>query len=105
MAEITVQELSEKIREKEKFALLDVREREEHQIARIPGSRLIPLGEIARRAHELDAAEEIVVHCKMGGRSAKAIHILQQMGFRKLKILKGGIDSWSAEIDSSVPKY
>ncbi len=105
IAEITVKELSEKIREGDKFTLVDVRETQEYQIARIPGSQLIPLGEVAQRANELDTAEEIIVHCKMGGRSAKAIGILQEMGFRKLKNLKGGITAWSEEIDPLVPKY
>ena len=103
--EITAGELSEKIKQKEKFLLLDVREPGEYEIARIPGSRLLPLGEVAQRANELDTAEEIVVHCKAGVRSAKAIHILRRMGFKKLKNLRGGIAAWSEEVDPSVPKY
>jgi sulfur-carrier protein adenylyltransferase/sulfurtransferase len=105
MAEISVKELAEKLKKKEKFVLVDVREPHEYQIAKIPGSKLIPLGEVADRAKELDTADEIVVHCKSGMRSAKAIQVLQQLGFRKLKNVKGGILAWSDEIDPSVPKY
>ncbi len=103
--EITVKELSERLKRKDRFVLLDVREPNEFEIARIPGSKLIPLGEVAARANELDTADDIVVHCKSGVRSAKAIKILQQLGFKKLRNVKGGILAWSNEIDPSVPKY
>ncbi|MGH9671582.1 MAG: molybdopterin-synthase adenylyltransferase MoeB [Bryobacteraceae bacterium] len=89
----------------ERFTLIDVREPHEHQICRIPGARLIPLGELPRRVHELDSAEEIVAHCKMGGRSAKAVEFLKQAGFRKVWNMKGGILAWSDKVDPSVPKY
>jgi adenylyltransferase/sulfurtransferase len=105
ITEITVRELSEKIKRKDRFTLVDVREPQEYQIAKIPGSRLIPLGKITQRSNELDMADEIVVHCKLGGRSAKAIEALQKIGFRKLKNVKGGIDAWSQEVDPSVPRY
>jgi sulfur-carrier protein adenylyltransferase/sulfurtransferase len=103
--EITVKELSERLQRKDKFVLVDVREPHEYQIAKIPGSRLIPLGEVAQRANELDTADDIVVHCKSGMRSAKAIKTLQQLGFKKLRNVKGGILAWSDEVDPSVPKY
>jgi sulfur-carrier protein adenylyltransferase/sulfurtransferase len=103
--EITVKELAERLKRKDKFTLVDVREPHEYQIAKIPGSKLIPLGEVANRANELDTADDIVVHCKSGMRSAKAIKVLQQMGFRKLRNVKGGILAWSDEVDPSVPKY
>ncbi len=105
IAEISVQDLKQKIDRKEKFVLVDVREPHEYQIAKIPGSKLIPLGEVMQRARELDTAEDIVVHCRSGARSAKAIHELQKLGFKRLKNLKGGILAWSREIDSSVPQY
>ena len=89
----------------EPFVLLDVREPHEYQICRIPGSVLIPLGEIPKRLNELDPATEMVVHCKSGIRSAKAIDFLKQAGFRKLKNLKGGILAWSEKVDPSVPRY
>jgi adenylyltransferase/sulfurtransferase len=87
------------------FVLVDVREPHEYQICRIPGSKLIPLGEIPKRINELDSADEIVVHCKMGGRSAKACDFLRQSGFKKVKNLTGGILAWSEKVDPTVPKY
>ncbi len=105
VAEISVKELSEKLKRKDRFTLVDVREPHEYQIAHIPGSHLIPLGEVADRARELDTADEIVVHCKSGMRSAKAIKVLQQLGFKKLRNVKGGILAWSDEVDPTVPKY
>jgi len=103
--EITVQQLKAKIDKKEKFTLVDVREPHEYQIGKIPGSRLIPLGEIAVRAAELDTADEIILQCRSGGRSAKALQTLSGMGFKRLKNLRGGILAWSKEIDPSVPQY
>jgi molybdopterin/thiamine biosynthesis adenylyltransferase/rhodanese-related sulfurtransferase len=102
---ITATELKTKIDRKDKFVLVDVRERFEYDISRIPGSKLIPLGELPARLSELDSADDIVLHCKVGGRSAKALRILQEAGFRKLNNLQGGITSWSDEVDPSVPKY
>jgi adenylyltransferase/sulfurtransferase len=66
---------------------------------------LIPLGELPKRANELDPSEEIVVHCKSGVRSAKAVEFLTKAGFGKVKNLQGGILAWSDKIDESVPKY
>jgi len=103
--EITAQELKAKMDRKDKFVLVDVREPHEYQIAKIPGGRLIPLGEITQRAHELDTADDIVVHCRSGARSAKAIQALQKMGFKRLHNLKGGILAWSEDVDSTVLKY
>src|SRR5207248_4809671 len=74
---ITVQDLKKKLDAKEPFVLVDVREKYEWDIARIPGAKLIPLGELPSRMSELDSADEIVLHCKMGGRSAKALRLLQ----------------------------
>lgn len=103
--EITAMELKNLIDRHDKFTLVDVREPHEYQIAKIPGSKLIPLGEVAQRANELDTADDIVVHCRSGARSAKAIAQLQKMGFKRLRNLKGGILAWSQEVDSSVPQY
>ena len=103
--EITAVELKAKIDRGDKFTLIDVREPHEYAIAKIPGSKLIPLGNIAERAHELDTADDIVLHCKMGGRSAKALNQLKGLGFKKLKNLTGGITAWSNDVDPSVPKY
>jgi adenylyltransferase/sulfurtransferase len=85
------------------FFLLDVREPHEFKIAEI-GGYLIPLGDLQKRVGELDRNREIVVQCKVGGRSQKAAEFLQQAGF-KVKNLAGGIQAWSEQIDPRVPKY
>ncbi len=88
-----------------KVALVDVREPHEYQICRIPGSILIPLGDVPKRMNELNTADEIIVHCKSGIRSAKACDLLRQSGFKRVLNVKGGILAWSDKIDPSVPKY
>jgi adenylyltransferase/sulfurtransferase len=103
--EITPAEVKKKMDAHEPFVLIDVREPHEYQICRIPGSRLIPLGEVPKRMNELDSADEIVVHCKSGMRSAKAVDLLMKSGFLKIHNLKGGILAWSDQVDPSVPKY
>jgi adenylyltransferase/sulfurtransferase len=103
--EITAKELKAKIDRGDKFTLVDVREPFEYEIARIPGSKLIPLGTVADRAGELNPDDEIVLQCKGGVRSAQALETLRQKGFKKLLNLKGGILAWSDEVDPSVPKY
>jgi adenylyltransferase/sulfurtransferase len=92
---------------KDGFELIDVREPHEWQISNLGefGARLIPLAQLAERVHELDSSKEYVVHCKMGGRSAKAVAQLMQMGFRKLHNLAGGINAWAGEIDPKMPRY
>ena len=88
--------------------ILDVREPQEFQICRIPGSVLIPLGQVGARVQEIrDAAEgrPIVVHCKMGGRSAKAVQLLRQQGLERAQNLKGGILAWIDQVDPKLPKY
>jgi adenylyltransferase/sulfurtransferase len=105
LPEVTAPELKKMMDEKKSFVLIDVREPHEYQICSIPGSRLIPLGDVARRMNELNSADEIVVHCKSGMRSAKAVELLMQSGFRKIHNLKGGILAWSDQVDPSVPKY
>jgi adenylyltransferase/sulfurtransferase len=105
--EMTVFELKAKIDRKDDFLLLDVREPHEYQIAKIPGSRLIPLGELDKRIKELEPfmEKEIVAHCQRGGRSARAAEFLLQAGFKKVWNVVGGITAWSDQIDPSVPKY
>jgi molybdopterin/thiamine biosynthesis adenylyltransferase/rhodanese-related sulfurtransferase len=102
---ITATELKAKIDRKDHFVLVDVREPFEYDISRIQGSKLIPLGELPARLSELDSADDIVLHCKVGGRSAKALRILQEAGFRKLNNLQGGITAWADEVDPTTPKY
>jgi sulfur-carrier protein adenylyltransferase/sulfurtransferase len=104
-ADITVQELKAKMDRGDKVFILDVRNPEEFQICRIPGSNLLPLPELAKRFGELPMDQEMAVHCKSGMRSAKAIAFLQQQGFKKLRNVKGGILAWAENIDRGMPKY
>ncbi len=104
MPEITAKELKALYQKKKRPNVIDVREPFEYDIAHLPGSKLIPLGKLLERVDELDPAQEYVVHCHSGSRSAKAIRQLRQKGFKKLKNLKGGINAW-ADIDPTVPKY
>ncbi len=85
--------------------LIDVREPHELQISQIEGAELIPLGSLAARMHELDSAEEIVLFCKSGARSARALELLAGAGFRKLKNLRGGINAWVEQVDHTQPVY
>ena len=103
--ETTPVELKKMMDEHKPFVLVDVREPHEYQICHIPGSVLIPLGEVATRMNELNSADEIVVHCKSGMRSAKAVDFLMKSGFLKIHNLKGGILAWSDQVDPTVPKY
>jgi len=103
--EISVEELHARLQRKDRFVLLDVREPYEWDVARIEGAILIPLGDLASRMSELDTADEIVIHCKSGIRSAKALRELQRAGFSKLLNVDGGILAWSDRVDPTVPKY
>jgi len=106
LEEIPVTELNELIKNNLEAQIIDVREPFEVEIARIPNTKLIPLGEVVNRAKEIDASRAAIIHCKAGGRSAKAIEALKNAGYAgKLINLKGGITAWSDEVDSSVPKY
>ncbi len=103
ISQIGPEELKRRRTAGEDFTLLDVREPHEYQIANL-GGQLIPLNDLPQRVGELDRNKEIVVHCKMGGRSQKAAEFLQQQGF-KVENLAGGITAWSDKVDPSVPKY
>ena len=102
---IDVRELKRRLDAAEKFVLIDVREPFEYEIARIPGAKLIPLGELPGRLSELDSADEIVLHCKSGRRSAQALRVLKEAGFARLWNVTGGIEAWADQIDPGVPKY
>ena len=102
---VTVEELKVFIDNNEGVFVLDVREPQEHQICSIPGAVLIPLGELPNRINELGGHEDMVVHCKSGVRSAKAVKILHDAGFKKAKNLSGGILRWIDVVDPSMPKY
>ena len=102
---ITAKELKAKRDRQESFVLLDVREPFEWDICRIDGAKLIPLGQLPSRMSELDSADEIILQCKSGVRSARALRLLQEAGFCKLSNLEGGILAWSDQVDPSIPKY
>ncbi len=106
MPEITATELKQRLDRGDDIQIIDVREADEVAIAKLPNSTHIPLGQVVNRMGEINANRETVVHCKMGGRSAKAIEALKRSGFTgNLIDLKGGITAWSNEVDPSVPKY
>jgi adenylyltransferase/sulfurtransferase len=103
--EITAAELAERLQDSLPLRLLDVREPHELEISHIEGATLIPLGQLAARLSELDSVEEMVVFCKAGTRSARALELLHSAGFRKVKNLKGGINAWAREVDPALPVY
>jgi len=101
---ISVEDLKKKLDAKADIFVLDVREPHEYQICNLQGY-LIPLGDLPKRVHELDSSREIIAHCKMGGRSAKAVQFLRQAGFKKVYNLTGGITAWADKVDPKMPKY
>jgi adenylyltransferase/sulfurtransferase len=103
--DITVAELKERMDRGDAPAVIDVREPHEHQICSIPGARLIPAAQLAAHLSELDPSQEVVVHCRGGGRSTKAVAMLREKGFTHARNLKGGVLAWVNEIDPSQPKY
>jgi sulfur-carrier protein adenylyltransferase/sulfurtransferase len=106
MEEITATELKQRLDRGDDLQIIDVREPNEFDIARLPGTKLIPLAQVVTRRDEIEEGRETVVHCKGGARSAKAIEALKGAGFKgRLVNLKGGITAWSNDVDPSVPKY
>ena len=103
--DITAEDLAVKLKEGAEIRLIDVREPHEQEISNLEGSDLIPLGQFASRLSELDSAEEIVLFCKSGTRSTRALEILVSAGFKKVKNLKHGINAWAIAIDPSLPLY
>jgi len=106
-SEVSVEELKARLDRKEDFLLLDVREPGERELACIPGSKLIPLGELPKRLKELEPyrGRSILVHCRSGSRSAQAVRLLREKGFSGAVNVAGGIAAWSERIDPAVPKY
>jgi sulfur-carrier protein adenylyltransferase/sulfurtransferase len=102
--EISVEELKQRLDAKDDLFILDVREPHEYQICNLNG-HLIPLNDLPKRVSELDPSKDMVVHCRSGGRSARAVEFLHQAGFTKAKNLTGGILAWADRIDPKVPKY
>ena len=106
MESITATELKQRLDNGEDVQIVDVREASEVAIGTIPNSIHIPLAQVLERMSEIDPSRDTVVHCKMGGRSARAIEALQRSGYEgKLSNLTGGIIAWSNDVDPSVPKY
>jgi sulfur-carrier protein adenylyltransferase/sulfurtransferase len=103
--DITAPELAQRLQKGNHLNLLDVREPHELEISNLTGATLIPLGQLASRLSELDSAEDMVVFCKGGTRSARALELLVSAGFRKVKNLKGGINAWAKEVDPNLPVY
>lgn len=103
--EISPKELAEQLKNGSQVKIIDVREPHEWAISHIHGSLDIPLGEIAGRLSELDTADEFVVLCRVGGRSARAVELMQAAGFGKVKNLVGGINAWAEDVDPDMPLY
>jgi sulfur-carrier protein adenylyltransferase/sulfurtransferase len=103
--DITPKELKERLAKGNHVHIIDVREPHEWEISHIEGAQLIPLASLAEHMNELDSADEIVLQCKTGERSARALDLLRTAGFRKLKNLKGGINAWARDVDPSLPTY
>ena len=104
MREISATELKTRQDRGDNLFVLDVREPHEYQICNL-GGLLLPLGDMPRRVHELDSSREMVVYCRSGPRSAKAVAFLRQAGFRKVKHLAGGILAWAERVDRRMPRY
>lgn len=102
LREIDVHQLKDRLENNRSLVLLDVREPAEVEVGKIEQSVVIPLGELPDRVGELDPDAETIVHCKAGGRSAKALAILNESGFIDACHVQGGITAWAAEIDPSI---
>ena len=102
--DITVTELAGRVKTNH-LKLIDVREPHELEISRLPNATNIPLGQLAARLSELDSAEDMVLFCKSGARSTRALELLTSAGFKKVKNLKGGINAWAREVDKNLPVY
>jgi len=105
--EIDVHAVRSLLDENQDFLLLDCREPTEHSLVNIQAATLIPMGEVAQRVDELVEFRDkrIVVHCHHGGRSLMVTQWLREQGFTQAQNMTGGIDSWSLEIDRSLPRY
>ena len=105
--EISVEDLSLRLERGERPLLVDVRQPWEHELSRLPGSLLLPLGELPSRAAEVQPApgQLVVCYCHHGVRSLHAAEILSRAGLPDAVSLAGGIDAWSLQIDPSVPRY
>jgi adenylyltransferase/sulfurtransferase len=103
--DISAPDLAERLKHGEPLQLIDVREPHELAISRIEGAQNVPLGELAGRLAELDCTQEIVLFCKSGSRSRRALELLVSAGIGKVKNLKGGINAWAKEVEPGLPVY
>jgi adenylyltransferase/sulfurtransferase len=103
--DIEAKELAERLNQGKPIQLIDVREPHELEISSLEGADLIPLGQLAARLSELNTADELVLFCKVGTRSTRALELLLGAGFRKVKNLKGGINAWASDVDNALPIY
>jgi molybdopterin/thiamine biosynthesis adenylyltransferase/rhodanese-related sulfurtransferase len=104
--EVTVQDMKKALDDpKLGIKVIDVREADEYEIAKVDGVPLLPLSQLQQRFTELDPNSQYYIHCKVGVRSLNALNFLRQQGFKYLKSVKGGITAWSDEIDRNVPRY
>ena len=105
MNEISAQELQARLAGADRPLLLDVRQDWETRLCRLENAVHIPIEEIEMRADELSADDEIVVYCHQGVRSAAVAEYLRQRGFKNVKNLRGGLDSWARTVDTSMRRY
>jgi sulfur-carrier protein adenylyltransferase/sulfurtransferase len=103
--QVSPRELKQRLDAGERPTVLDVREAWELELARLPEVVHIPMGELARRANELDTEQEVIVLCRSGGRSLHAAHFLATRGFKRVANLDGGILAWSREVDPDIAQY
>ena len=103
--DISAADLSACLRQGEKIRLIDVREPHEVAISSLPGEELFPLGQLPARLSELDSSQEIVLFCRTGTRSKRALELLLRAGFKKVRNLHGGINAWAREVDPTLPVY
>jgi len=104
--QITAEDVKAALDKCETFTLIDVREPWEYDVAKIDGSKLMPMGDVPGRAHqELDPDERIIAYCHHGVRSLNVVNWLRQQGFEKAQSMSGGIDRWSRVVDPKVPTY
>jgi adenylyltransferase/sulfurtransferase len=107
MQSMTAKELAQRLDRGDDLLVLDVREPQERALCQLPSSQLVPLGELVARLGEIDSAKDIVVQCRTGVRSARAIELLVQSGFSNARLwnLEGGIDAWARDVDPTMPRY
>ena len=103
--EIAPKELEQLLKNGQDVTVIDVREPHEWDICHIEGAKLVPLSEFTAHLHELNSADHLVLHCRSGARSWKALQLLREAGFTKVKNLKGGILAWAEDVDPTMPTY